>query len=137
MNSTYRPLLNAFVTQENDHVRGIDHRHHMWASSEKVPRRASEDYLRALAQSLQLEPLALKNLHQTVDYLNPREQGLEYRLTEEKAFFDSTTCGYWQTYHNVPIWKAGLTVTVKHNPNRVVASVNTSQEIGRPALPSA
>ncbi|MEO8429124.1 MAG: hypothetical protein ABI651_18690 [Verrucomicrobiota bacterium] len=137
MNSTYRPSLNAFLTQENDRVRGIDHRHHMWQSSERVPRRASEDYLRALSDALQLDPAALKNLHQQVDYLNPREQGLEYRLTEEKSFFDSTTVGYWQTYHNVPIWKAGLSVTVKHNPNRIVASVNTSQDVGNPALPSA
>ncbi len=137
MNSHYDPTLKAFLTQDQDGVRGIDHRQQMWMSNERVPRRTAETYLRTVADTFQLNQAALENLHQGVDYLNPREEGPSYRLSEEKSFFDATTCGYWQTYHNVPVWNAGLTVTIKHNPNRVVCAVNTSQSVGQAELPSA
>ncbi len=136
MNSKYDSTLKAFLTEENESIRGIDHRHYMWPSTERVPRRAAETYLRSVADTFQLDHAALQNLHQSVDFLNPREQGLEYRLSEEKTFFDATTLGYWQTVNNVPVWNAGLTVTVKHNPNRVLFSVNTSQNVGKAGLPS-
>ena len=67
-------------------------------------------------------------MHQQVSFLEPMEQGIEYRLSEEKRLFDSATISFTQTYLNVPVWQAGFTVTVKSNPYRIVSAVNTSQE---------
>jgi hypothetical protein len=53
---------------------------------------------------------------------------VEYRLSQQRQFFDSTTFGFSQTFLNVPVWHGGLTVTVKDNPYRVINTVNTSQK---------
>ena len=37
----------------------------------------------------------------------------EYRLWEEKRQFGSETFGFYQTWLNVPVWLAGIKVTVK------------------------
>ena len=62
-----------------------------------------------------------------VSYLDPRPQDVENRFSEEKAFFDSATYAYYQTYLNTPFWGAGLTVTLKQAPVRVLAATNTSE----------
>ena len=74
---------------------------------------------------------SLDRLSTKVTYLDPREQSEEYRLSEEKRQFDSETFGFYQTYLNVPVWRAGLKVTVaraqpgspfrKHHPRGVNA----------------
>jgi hypothetical protein len=135
MDSRYDPTLNAHLSLDGDKVRAIDHRHAMWQSPERAPRATAAAYLRAMAPTLAMPPASLDHLHQRVDYENPRKQDLEYRLSEEKSLFDSTTFAYWQTYANVPIWDAGVTVTVKQNPSRVVASVDHSHTDVDVALP--
>ncbi len=69
-----------------------------------------------MAETLQIPESWLKNIHQQVSFLDPREQGIEYRLYEVKKFFSSATDSFYQTVHNTPIWQSGLTVTVKENP---------------------
>lgn len=64
------------------------------------------------------------------------EQEVEYRLSEEKQIFNSTTVGFYQTYLNVPVWQAGFTVTMKNGPYRIVGAVNTSQEGLEAKLPA-
>lgn len=55
-----------------------------------------------------------------MSFYDPREQGVEYQLDEEKLMFDSTTVEYYQTYLNTPVWRRGLSVTIKAaRPNRV------------------
>src|SRR5262245_27538554 len=124
MHSRFDEKLNAHLTIDGERVKAIDHRQAMWQSPEKSPRAASVTYLRTMASTYGMTPASLDHLHQQVDYVNPRLQELQYRLSEEKLLFDSTTCVYWQTLHNVPIWNAGVTVTVKQDPTRVVASVD-------------
>src|SRR5262249_39081921 len=55
-------------------------------------------------------------------------EDVQFRVVEEKTLFDSTTVGYAQTVNNIPVWGAGMTVTVKHGPYRVVSATNTSHE---------
>ncbi len=62
-----------------------------------------------------------------MSFLDPQPQEVEYRFSEEKPAFDSTTYAYYQTYLNTPVWAAGVTATVKHAPARVVAATNTSE----------
>lgn len=76
----------------------------------------------------------LKNIDQKVSFDDPLEQDVQYRLSKQKQFFDSTTVEFSQTYLNLPIWHAGISVTVKHTPflkdskYRVLHSVNNSQK---------
>ena len=135
MESRYDAALNAHLSVDGDKVRAIDHRHAMWQSPARAPRATASAYLRAMAPTLSMAPASLERLHQRVDYENPRSQGVEYRLSEEKTLFDSTTYAYWQTYANVAVWDAGVTVTVKQNPSRVVASVDHSHTGVETTLP--
>ena len=51
--------------------------------------------------------------------------------------FDSTTVGYYQTYLNTPVWRKGLSVKIKQNPNRVIGSTNNSEDDLKGTLPSS
>ena len=135
MDSKFDATLNAHLSLDGDKVRAIDHRHAMWPSPEHAPRTAAAAYLRSMAPTLAMAPETLERVSQRVDYLNPRVQPIEYRLSEEKPLFDSTTYGYWQTIHNTPIWEAGVTVTVKQNPSRIVAAVDESHAGVQASLP--
>jgi hypothetical protein len=76
----------------------------------------------------------LKSVDQKVSFDDPLQQDVQYRLSKQKQFFDSTTVEFSQTYLNLPIWHAGITVTVKHTPflkdskYRILHSVNASQK---------
>jgi len=138
MNTTYSPDLKAHLSFDADNtVRHIRHSQEFWLSEDPIPRQASIAYLYAVAETFKIPAGQLKNLHTQVSFLDPREQGIEYHLSEEKHLFDSTTVGYYQTYMNVPVWRQGLSVTIKQNPNRVVASVNISQDGITGTLPPA
>jgi zinc metalloprotease ZmpB len=86
----------------------------------------------------------LKNIDQKVSFDDPLKQDVQYRLSKEKQFFDSTTLEFSQTYLNLPIWHAGITVTVKHTPMlkdskyQIIHAVNTShkEEIDAQLTPS-
>jgi hypothetical protein len=48
--------------------------------------------------------------------------GSKLELTEEKDLMGTTTVSYQQTYNNLPIWEAGVSVTIQPEPMRVTAS---------------
>jgi hypothetical protein len=95
----------------------------------------------------------LENIDETVSFDDPRKQNIQYRLYKQKQFFDSSTVSFYQTYHNLPVWEAGLTVTVEKNPSvkqdqkeisageqrpyNVIHAVDTSQEGIDVKLPSS
>jgi hypothetical protein len=105
-------------------------------SDQPTPRLAAIDYLNTIAPTLGVPTEQLAGAHQSLSYMDPQEQGAEYRVSAEKQLFDSTTVAFEQTYHNVPVWRAGITVVVQQNPNRVVSATNTSQPEVRAELPS-
>ena len=130
--STLRARLTL---DEGDRVRGINHEVY-WESSEPSPRQAAIAYLSAVADKLQVPSAQLAYAHQPVNYLQPESRDPEYRHSEEKTFFDSTTEGFYQTDLNVPVWAAGITVTLKSNPTRVVAAADTSLDSVNADMPS-
>ncbi len=138
MPEIYDPQLKARITvDDNDRVRGINHVDEFWESPEDGPKETAIAYLREVAGTLALPSSELAHAHQPVDYLRPEsDRGTEYRSNVEKTLFDSTTEGFYQTHRNVPVWAAGVTVTVKHNPMRVVSAVNTSLDGLDAELPS-
>lgn len=138
MKTIYSPDLKAHLTlDEKQKVRHIRHSQEYWPSEQNIPRLSANDYLKEVAETLQIQKEELKNLHKKVSFLDPREQGIEYHLSEEKHLFDSITIGYYQTYMNVPVWRRGLSVKIKQNPNRVVGSTNNSEEGIHGKLPDA
>ena len=129
MKTTYDPTSKAFVSvDETNKVRHIRHSQELWLSEDNIPRVSAEAYLHEWAGTLQIPQAQLKNLHKKVSFFDPREQDVEYQLNEEKQAFDSTTVGYYQTYLNTPVWRKGLSVKIKQNPNRVVGSTNNSED---------
>jgi hypothetical protein len=128
MNTIYNPDLKAHLTlDEEGKVRHIRHSQEAWLSERNIAHLSANDYLNEMAETLQIPNEEFKNLQQKVSYHDPREQGIEYHLSEEKRLFDSITVGYSQTYMNVPVWRRGLSVKIKQNPNRVVGSTNNSE----------
>src|SRR3990167_7593480 len=94
----YSPELKAHLSlDEEKKVRHIRHSQEYWPSEQNIPRLAASDYLNEMADTLQIPKEELKNLHKKVSFFDPREQGIEYHLSEEKHLFDSITLGYYQT----------------------------------------
>jgi hypothetical protein len=125
MKTVYTHALKAHVTSDaQERVRHVLHTHGYFRSEMGTAREAAADYLRQMAETLQIPPGELQRLHQPSDFLDPREQGVEYRYYETKKFFASSTFCYYQTIHNTPVWHGGLTVTVKPNPYRVVRTTS-------------
>ena len=125
MNTTYRSDLKAHVTlDDNKRVRHILHTQEYFVSEKNNVRLAAADYLRRQADTFKIPPSQLKNLNQPVSFLDAHERNVEYRYYETKKFFAAATYCYYQTIHNVPVWRAGATVTVKTNPYRIIHADN-------------
>jgi hypothetical protein len=127
MRTDYDPVLKATVTwDDTGRIRGILYFDKFHAMKKLRGRAAAEAYIREIAENLDLPPEAVRSIERPVSYLDPRQQGVEYRFSEEKVSFDSATYVYCQTYLNAPVWGAGITVTLKQAPARVVAATDTS-----------
>ena len=87
-----------------------------------------------MAKVFKVPEITLKIIDQKVSFDDPLKQDVQYRLSKQKQFFDSTTVEFSQTYLNLPVWHAGVTVTVKHTPTlkdtkyQILHAVNTSQK---------
>jgi zinc metalloprotease ZmpB len=136
MKTIYKPNLKAHVSVDDaNKVRQIRHSQEYWESEDNIPSISAETYLNEWAETLQIPNEHLQNLTKNVSFYDPREQGVEYHLDEEKHMFDSTTIGYYQTYLNTPVWRKGISITIKQNPNRIVASTNNSEYDLKGSLP--
>jgi hypothetical protein len=138
MKTSYNPQLKAHVAIENGKtVRHVRHSQEHWLGEESVPRLSAIEYLQSMAETFDIPKSQLQSLSKQVSFLDPQEQGVEYHLSEIKHVFDSTTVGYYQTYLNVPVWRRGLSVKIKENPARVIASTNNSEYGLQGKLPDA
>jgi zinc metalloprotease ZmpB len=131
MKTRFEEGLRAQLTVDDlEQVHQINHFEQLWEPGEGetagTPREAAEAYVRSMAGVLGVPEERLAGMQESVSYVAPRKQDVQYRLAEEKTLFDSTTFGFVQTVNNVPVWNSGLTVTVKHGPNRVVSATNNS-----------
>ena len=109
MNDEFRSDLKAHVVRDEDgKIRQVFHTDERWLPSVESPRRAAIEYVRGHASLFEIAGRALDRLNELVTYTEPREEGDSYRLAEEKSQFDSTTVAFAQTYHNVPVWRTGM-----------------------------
>lgn len=136
MESRYRPELKADVAIDDEgRVRHVLHSRDDWRSSQEDPRAAAIEYVRAQAGLLEIDDAALGRLDEPVTYTEPREEEHSFRLVDEKRQFDSVTFAFAQTYLNVPVWRAGITVAVKA-PASIVETTSTTVADVRAAMPS-
>ncbi|MFT3798077.1 hypothetical protein [Microbacterium sp.] len=137
MDEIYDPRLAAHVERDDaGRVRSIRHSQEHWVSEEGGAVEAAIAYVRALSADFEAPPGELAQLHVPATHLDPRPAPVEYRLGRVVPAFDATTVGFDQTIANTPVWQAGLAVTVKSGPNRVVAAQNTSHDDVEVHLPS-
>jgi zinc metalloprotease ZmpB len=137
MKESYRPDLKAHVlTDMANRVRAIRHTQQYWESPTGGGLMTAVAYLRHFASVYEIPTTKFNRLETKVSFLDPREQEEEYRLLEERRQFDSETFGFYQTVLNVPVWRAGLKVTLKQGPNRVIQSENTTQHGVDAKMPS-
>lgn len=131
MQTRFDDALRAQVTvDDQQRIRQINYFDQLWESESEpqTAREAAEAYVRSVAGALNVPESRLSSLDESASYVAPRPEDVQYRVAEEKTLFDSTTVGYAQTVNNIPVWGAGMTVTVKHGPYRVVSATDTSHE---------
>lgn len=127
MEEIFDPSLRAHLTRDDlGRVRSIRHTEEHWVAEEGNPLGAAISYVREMAGVFEVAESGLSSLEVAATHLDPRPQGMQFRLDENRLNFDATTFGFDQTVLNTPVWGAGISVTVKQGPHRVVASVNTS-----------
>jgi hypothetical protein len=127
MDMEFRPDINAQVaTDDEGRVRHVLHLDEPWRSRAETPREAAIEYLRAQAGTLETAGVALGAVGERARHDEPGDVDSSYRIVDEKRQFDSTTVAFAQTHLGVPVWRSGVTVTVKGDPTRVVESTSTT-----------
>jgi zinc metalloprotease ZmpB len=130
--------LNAQVyVDDSDKVREITYLQESRTSDKQSPLPAAIEFLREAAGVLGLAESMLATAQEPVSFSEPRQQGEELRLGQQKQMFDSATLIFNQTYLNVPVWRAAITVTLKLNPTRVVSIKDTTERGIDATLPPA
>src|SRR5215218_6352587 len=140
MENEYRPELKAQVTVDDDGiVRHLLHTEEPWRPPTEGaldPLRAAVEYIRAQSGLLGIADATLEGIDERVSYAEPRMEQDSYRLVDQKQQFDSATFAFAQTYLNVPVWRRGISVTVKRDSSGVVESTNTTLPGVQVGLPS-
>lgn len=80
--------------------------------------------LNAIAQELGIAPDELTNAAEPPQRF-PSDARAEFRFCEEKQLPDTITVAFYQTVFGLPVWEAGLSVTMKPAPYRVIRVQST------------
>ena len=97
------------------------------ATTARTPQLAARDYLGRYGRAVGTAAAAPEK-SVSAGRTTTRRRRLDYRLLAEKHQFDLTTVAFHQTCFGLPVWEAGLSVTIKHNPLRVVGARSTSMQ---------
>jgi len=123
------------VHDAHDTARALSHANRHVVTKAATPQLAARDYLVGrYGELLGLKPQQLSNL-----FLPPEKEPsageVEYRFLSEKRHSDLTTVAFQQTFFGLPVWEAGLSITMKDNPLRVIGAQSTLHpdlEVKRP-----
>jgi zinc metalloprotease ZmpB len=105
-------------------ARLLSHTDKYVATKSQNPSLAAYEYLGRFGRLLGLRYEQLKNLSRSAEH-EPIAARVEHRFLSEKRQFDISTVSYQQTCFGLPVWEAGISVTMKHNPLRVVGARST------------
>jgi hypothetical protein len=116
-------------------ARALSHASRYVLTEAPTPQAAARAYLDRYGELLGLQQDQLQRLS-----LPPEQDlsggGIEFRLSSEKHQFDLVTVTFYQTYFGLPVWEAGLSITMKDKPFRVVGAQTTRHpdlELKRPS----
>ena len=115
-------------------ARTLSHANRYVVTGAPTPQLAAREYLHRYGELLGLRPEQLGHLFLPAEQ-EPGAGGVEYRLLSEKHQFDLTTVAFYHTCFGLPVWEAGLSITMKANPLRVVGAQSTLHpdlEVKRP-----
>lgn len=129
--------LNAVITTNDaEQVRSVLFRPRPREIEADSPLGATAIVIRELGERLEVDPGQLANIARPPDEL-PTDAGVEIRFLEEKRQQDTITVGLYQTCFGLPVFEAGLAVTMKSEPYRVIRVQSTLHRKISPRLPSA
>lgn len=83
------------------------------------------NYMKAVADVYELQTKELDNLSLPPESKVNLKFGNELRFINERKVLGTTTLEYGQTYFGLPIWQAGVAVTVHDQPKRVSSSMSS------------
>ncbi|NOJ50477.1 hypothetical protein [Bradyrhizobium archetypum] len=106
------------------------------ATDARTPQLAAREYLARYGELLGLREQELKHLFAPTEQ-EPTADKVEYRLLSEKHQFDLTTVAFYQTHFGLPVWEAGLSITMKENPLRIIGAQTTRHPDPKIKRPSA
>jgi hypothetical protein len=106
------------------------------ATDARTPQLAASEYLTRYSELLGLREEELKHLFAPTEQ-EPAADKVEYRLLSEKHQFDLTTVAFYQTHFGLPVWEAGLSITMKENPLRIIGAQTTRHPDPKVKRPSA
>jgi hypothetical protein len=115
-------------------ARALSHPNRYIVTDAPTPQLAARDYLNRYGDLLGLQPQQIRHLFLPAEQ-EPGAGEVEYRFLSEKRQFDLTTVAFYQTCFGLPVWEAGLSITMKDNPLRVVGAQSTLHpdlEVKRP-----
>ncbi len=105
-------------------ARVLSHTDRYVAVKAATPQAAAGAYLNRYGHLFGLKQRHLKNLSRGV-VQDPTGAPVDYRFLREKSQFDVTTVAFDQTRFGLAVWEAGISVTMKHNPLRVIGARST------------
>lgn len=89
-----------------------------------TPQDVAKEFLRAHAEVLKVPLEGVQALDMRAA-ISPTSEKQALRLESEKRLMDSTVISYTQTMFGLPIYQAGLSVTIQHPDNSVIAATST------------
>jgi hypothetical protein len=124
------------VLRDADRVaRTLSHPRYV-ATNARTPQLAAREYLDRYGELLGVQEQELKHLFAPTEQ-EPTTENVEYRLLSEKHQFDLTTVAFYQTHFGLPVWEAGLSITMKENPWRIIGAQTTRHPDPKIKRPSA
>ena len=115
---------SRIVRDESGVARILSHPEYHLVTRASTPQLAAQAYLRRYGRLLGLRQQHLKHLSSPVAH-ELTDAGVEYRFLVEKRQSDITAVAYHQTYLGLPVWEAGFSVTMKHEPFRIIGARST------------
>ena len=98
-----------------------------------TPQALAEQYLRVVAPIYGFDETMLScpapaDSLAAAEAQNAEAGGSKLELVEENELMGTTTVEYQQTYNHLPIWEAGVSVTIQAEPMRVTASQSSNHK---------
>jgi len=125
MKTIHNDALEATLTTDDEGtVREITHFEKPFEGDGISPQMVAENYIKQMSSQFGLPDDSLQKMSLSAED-KPVTQESELRFENEKLLFDNSTVSYQQTALGLPVWGAGITVQIKHEPYRVLNSTST------------